>query len=162
MSSEGVATERRSVTHSVDIRYAAQEYTLTVPLTDAAEPSTPDFLATVAARFADLHRTRYGHSNLGAPIEFVTLRTTAFGDLGTPEPQKWPRATASTFPHRNRQVIFGGAAHDAVLAHRDDLLAGQRFAGPAVIVEDTATTVVPPGHEVTVDDIGSMAIRRQS
>ncbi len=161
MVSEGVGAERRSVTHSVDIRYAAQEYTLTVPLTDAAEPSTPDFLDTIATRFADLHRTRYGHSNLGAPIEFVTLRTTAFGDLGSPEPQKWPHATEATFPHRTRPVTFNGEQHDAILARRDDLLAGHRFAGPAVIVEDTATTVVPPGHEVTIDDIGSMVIRRQ-
>ena len=33
------------------------------------------------------------------------------------------------------------------------------FDGPAVVLEDTATTVVPPGHEVSVDDIGSLIIR---
>lgn len=162
VADEGVPAGRRSVTHAVDIRYAAQEYTLTVPLADATEPSAPDFLATVAARFADLHRGRYGHANPGAPIEFVTLRTTAFGDLGRPEPQKWPRAGSPDFPHDTRQVIFGGEPRAAVVARRDDLLAGHRFDGPAVIVEDTATTVVPPGFAVTVDDIGSLIIRRQA
>jgi N-methylhydantoinase A len=142
---EGVAGDRRSAAHAVDIRYAAQEYTLTVPLTDADEPAQPDFLTMVAQRFADLHESRYGHANLGAPIEFVMLRTAAFGDVGQSEPQKWPAAASPEFPH----------------VHRDDLFVGHTFDGPAVVVEDTATTVVPPGHAIGVDDIGSLVIRRK-
>jgi N-methylhydantoinase A len=144
----------------VDVRYAAQEYTLTVPLTGAGEPSTPDFLTTVAARFAELHQARYGHANLGAPIEFVTLRTATFGDLGQPAPQQWPIAGTSEFPHERRAVVFAGQPCDSIVAHRDDLLVGHAFDGPAVVLEDTATTVVPPGHHVTVDEIGSLIIHR--
>jgi N-methylhydantoinase A len=159
LADEGVAAEHRSASHAVDIRYAAQEYTLTVPLTDAAEPATPDFLAVIAQRFAEQHKARYGHANLGAPIEFVTLRSTAFGDLGRPEPQKWPHAESPEFPHEIRQVVFGGEHRAATVVRRDDLFAGHRLTGPAVIIEDTATTVVPPDHQVTVDDIGSLIIR---
>jgi N-methylhydantoinase A len=158
LGDEGVAEEHRSVSHSVDIRYAAQEYTLTVPLVDAREPAEPDFVKNVAERFAQMHQSRYGHANLGAPIEFVTVRSAAFGDLGRPEPQKWPHAETSDFPHEIAQVVFGGAPCDSILARRDDLLAGHGFDGPAVIVEDTATTVVPPGYSVLVDDIGSLVI----
>jgi N-methylhydantoinase A len=159
LADEGVRPDHRSAAHAVDIRYAAQEYTLTVPLTDAAEPAAPDFLTVIAERFAEMHKNRYGHANLGAPIEFVTLRTTAFGDLGRPEPQKWPAAQSPDFPHEVRQVVFGGEERDTVVVRRDDLFAGHRFAGPAVIVEDTATTVVPPGSEISVDDIGALIIR---
>ena len=158
---EAVAGDRRSATHAVDIRYAAQEYTLTVPLTGADEPNDPHFLAEVAQRFADLHKTRYGHANLGAPIEFVALRTAAFGDLGRPEPQKFEPATGDGFPHQVRTVVFDGAARDTIVAHRDDLFVGHTFDGPAVVVEDTATTVVPPGYAVRVDEIGSLVIRRK-
>ncbi|MTD15577.1 hydantoinase/oxoprolinase family protein [Nakamurella sp. YIM 132087] len=159
LADEGVKPEQRSVAHAVDIRYEAQEYTLTVPLADAGEPSRPDFLSIVATRFAEMHESRYGHANLGAPIEFVALRTTAFGDLGKPAPQVWPAATSADFPHESRRVVFGGAEHDAVLVRRDDLLAGHTLAGPAVITEDTATTVVPPGYDISVDGIGSLIIR---
>ncbi|TVT14248.1 hydantoinase/oxoprolinase family protein [Amycolatopsis acidiphila] len=159
LGDEGVAQEHRSIAHSVDIRYAAQEYTLTVPLADAAEPSTPDFLKTIAERFAEMHQSRYGHANLGAPIEFVTVRSAAFGDLGRPEPQKWPHAESPEFPHQVQQVVFGGAPRDSIVVRRDDLLAGHAFEGPAVIVEDTATTVVPPEYSVSVDEIGSLIIR---
>jgi N-methylhydantoinase A len=159
LGEEGVPEQDRAVSHAVDIRYEAQEYTLTVPLTDAAEPAGADFLDVVARRFADMHKSRYGHANLGAPIEFVTLRTTAFGDLGRPEPQKWPLAQSPEFPHEVRQVIFDGEVRDTVVVRRDDLLTGHGLTGPAVVVEDTATTVVPPGYELTVDELGSMIIR---
>lgn len=159
LADEGVPAERRTAAHAVDIRYAAQEYTLTVPLVAAKEPSTDDFLTTIAERFAELHKSRYGHANLGAPIEFVTLRSTAFGDLGRPEPQKWPHAESPEFPHKIRQVVFNGEQCDTIVASRDDLFAGHRLTGPAVIVEDTATTVVPPDYALTVDEIGSLIIR---
>lgn len=156
---ESVAADQRSASHAVDIRYAAQEYTLTVPLASATEPTEPGFLKTVAERFADLHEARYGHANLGAPIEFVMLRTTAFGDLGKPAPQKWPVANDAGFPHEIRKVVFAGEPRDSIVVRRDDLLVGHTFVGPAVVTEDTATTVVPPNYIVTVDEIGSLIIR---
>jgi N-methylhydantoinase A len=159
LDTEGVAPGQRTASHAVDIRYEAQEYTLTVPLASATEPAEPDFLTTVAKRFADLHQARYGHANLGAPIEFVTLRTATFGDLGQPAPEKWQAATSQAFPHQIRPVIFDGEPREAIVARRDDLLVGHTLDGPAVIVEDTATTVVPPDHSLSIDDIGSLIIR---
>jgi N-methylhydantoinase A len=161
LSSEGVAEDRRTANHSVDVRYEAQEYTLTVPLTDAEEPSRPGFLTTLAERFAALHETRYGHANLGAPIELVTLRTAAIGQVARPAPQPWPAATSAEFAHQLRTVVFDGEPHESIVVRRDDLYAGHTFDGPAIVVEDTATTVVPPDHTVGVDDIGSLLIRRK-
>jgi N-methylhydantoinase A len=161
LSSEGVAGDQRSANHAVDVRYAAQEYTLTVPLADADEASRPGFLTVLAERFAKLHEARYGHANLGAPIELVTLRTAAIGEVARPEPQPWPAAATADFPHRIRTVVFDGEPRESIVVRRDDLYVGHTFEGPAVIVEDTATTVVPPGHTVGVDDIGSLLIRRK-
>ncbi len=158
---EGVPDQSRTASHAVDIRYAAQEYTLTVPLTSADEPTEPQFLERVAQRFAELHHARYGHANLGAPVEFVTLRATAFGDLGKPERTEWPAAESETFEHTTRPVVFGGTDVDAIVVDREVLRAGHRFAGPAVITEDTATTVVPPGYAVSVDAGGSLVISRE-
>lgn len=156
---EGVAEDQRSASQAVDIRYAAQEYTLTVPLADAGEPASPGFVKLIAERFAESHQARYGHANLGAPIEFVALRTTAFGNLGQPAPQPWPAATSNQFPHEIRKVIFNGEFWNAIVVRRDDLLVGHTFEGPAIVIEDTATTVVPLQHNVSVDSIGSLIIR---
>ena len=162
LGDEGVEEQHRSATHAADIRYVAQEYTLTVPLLEATEPTQEGFLTTVAGRFADLHAARYGHANLGAPIEFVTLRTTAYGDLGQPATQKWPPAQGADFPHEVRSVVFYGQTCDTIVVRRDDLFVGHSFRGPAVVVEDTATTVVPPGYLVSVDDIGSLIVRESA
>jgi N-methylhydantoinase A len=161
LAEEGVPAQRRRAAHSADIRYASQEYTLTIPVTDAAEPERENFLEIIAQRFADQHASRYGHANLGAPIEFVALRTTAFGDLGRAEPQQLDGKVSDAFAHEIRPVVFGGKQHETMIIRRDELKAGHRFDQPAVIVEGTATTVVPPGYTVEVDDLGSLIIRVQ-
>ncbi|MQA09397.1 MAG: hydantoinase/oxoprolinase family protein [Pseudonocardiaceae bacterium] len=159
LDSEGVPPEGRRVEHAVDIRYAAQEYTLTVPIVDASEPHREDFVETIAKRFAQLHETRYGHANLGAPVEFVTLRCTAFGTLDRSETERIAAASGQDFEHQTREVIFGGERYQAPLVRRDVLAKGHSFDGPAIVVEDTATTVVPPDYAVSVDTIGSLMIR---
>ncbi|MCK2238250.1 MULTISPECIES: hydantoinase/oxoprolinase family protein [unclassified Crossiella] len=161
LAQEQVPEAARRSTHSADIRYAAQEYTLTVPLLSATEPTGPDFLTAIAQRFAQVHQARYGHANPGAPIEFVALRTTVQGDLGRAAPEQLAAATEPLGPQRQRPVFFDGAWHDTPILHRADLAAGHTLAGPAIVLEDTATTVVPPGFTLSVDSLGSLVVRRE-
>ncbi len=158
LGGEDVPGTKRHVEHAVDIRYAEQEYTLSVPLTDEDEPARKGFPALIARRFADHHQARYGHANLGAPIEFTTLRTAVFGDLDRIEPEPEPAVTGDPIPHAVRPVTFDGVLHRTPIHFRDALAHGHAFAGPAVVVEDTATTVVPPGFGVRVDSYGSLVM----
>ncbi|KUJ68253.1 5-oxoprolinase [Streptomyces albus subsp. albus] len=159
LTEQGVPVERRRVEHVVDMRYAGQDYTLAVPLLFAAEPAADDFLATAAARFAQLHERRYGHATPEAPVEFVTLRSTALGAL--PEIAAVPYAAdeAADETVRRRQVVFDGRSYDTAVLRRERLAPGQRVDGPAVIVEATSTTVVPPDSSVTVDENGFLVIK---
>jgi N-methylhydantoinase A len=159
--SEGVPEESRRTTASVDVRYQSQEFSLNVPLASADEPESPDFVANLAVRFSTMYHERYGHSNLGAPIEIVALRTQAVGDLGRLEAPLFAPAESSEFKHEIRRVVFDHVEHDTTVVRRDDLAAGHKFEGPAIIVEQTATTVVPPGFDVAVDEFGSLVIRTQ-
>ncbi|MBB4675634.1 hydantoinase/oxoprolinase family protein [Crossiella cryophila] len=161
LAEEHVPEAARRSTHAADIRYAAQEYTLTVPLLSASEPAEPGFLSAVAQRFAQVHQARYGHANPGAPIEFVALRTTVQGDLGRAAPEKLAAATEPLGPQRQRPVFFDGAWRDTPILHRAELAAGHALAGPAIVLEDTATTVVPPGFALSVDSLGSLVVRRE-
>jgi 5-oxoprolinase (ATP-hydrolysing) len=54
----------------------------------------------------------------------------------------------------------GGQWQDAPLARRRDLGPGQRVAGPALIVEDFATTVVEPGWSAEVTGRGDLLLSR--
>jgi N-methylhydantoinase A len=159
LAEQGVPAARHRIEHAVDMRYEGQDYTLTVPLSGPAEPVAGGFLASVAERFARLHERRYGHATPEAPVEFVTLRTTALG--GLPELAAVPYAAAAgEAPEAPvKPVVFGGAAHDTPVLRREHLAPGQHIPGPAVIVEATSTTVVPPDATVTVDDNGFLVIK---
>lgn len=158
LSSEGVPAENRRASHSADVRYQSQEFFLTVPLLSAEEPDSVNFIENLAVRFAGMYHERYGHSNLGAPIEIVTLRTQAVGELGQLEAPRFAVAASPDFKHEIRRVIFERVEHEAIVVRRDDLAAGHSFEGPAIVVEETATTVIPPGFSVTVDEYGSLVI----
>ena len=54
----------------------------------------------------------------------------------------------------------GGAEHVAPVFDRTDLRAGDRIAGPALIREANATTVVEPGWRAEVTDLDHLLLRR--
>lgn len=158
VESEGAARNVIRTQHAVDIRYVAQEYTVTIPLQNATEPLDLRFREILPARFDEAHRARYGHSNPGAPIEIVTLRSTAVGDLGRPKPNPAELRPDATFPSESRDVIFNGVPRPTKFIRRRDLAAGVTVDGPAVVVEQTATTVIPPGARLRVDPIGALIL----
>jgi N-methylhydantoinase A len=158
LAEEGIAEAATRVEHAVDIRYVGQEYTLTIPLRGAAEPTGDGFPEALSARFDEAHETRFGHANPGAPVELVAVRSTGLGDLGRAEPQRLGARDGTGYPSEEQAIVFGRQERQARVARRDDLPPGSVVEGPAVIVEATATTVVPPGWTLRVDDFGTLAM----
>ncbi|GAA2852847.1 hydantoinase/oxoprolinase family protein [Streptosporangium fragile] len=157
LEAQGVPAERRRVEHALDMRYEGQDYTLTIPLRDAAEPAAPGFLTEISARYADAHTRRYGHATPEAPVEFVMLRSTGFGDFPRVAAAPATGADAGADAGTVRDVIFDGEVHRTPVLRRD-ALSGE-LAGPAIVVEETATTVIPPGCLATVNGNGFLIIK---
>ena len=133
---------RALFSRSVDIRYAGQGYELNVP-------AGPDMLQS----FHRAHRRRYGHSDESRPVEVVNVRVRV---TLTAEPVEFERSRLRDGDGRqarigSRPVIFGGEQREASVYDREQLQAGDRFAGPAIVTEYSATTVVPRGHLASVD-----------
>ena len=158
LAEEGIERGRGRIEHALDIRYVGQEYTLTIPLLSAAEPRGPSFHQDLARRFDEAHDQSFGHANPGAPIELVTLRSTGLGDLGRVPPQRLELVTGAAYEYEERPIVFGRLERSARIVRRDALVPGAAVDGPAVIVEATATTVVPPGSTLRVDDFGHLSI----
>ena len=158
LADEGITPGQGRIEHGVDVRYAGQEYTLTIPLLSAAEPRERSFDEALATRFDEAHERRFGHANPGAPIELVALRSTAFGDLGRARPQEFEQQRDSLYEYDERPVVFGRVERGARVVRRQALAPGAVVDGPAVIVEETATTVVPPGARLEVDGFGDLLI----
>ena len=154
LGEQGIAQGDLYFARFADMRYVGQEYSVTVRLAARVD------LDEIAASFHDTHRVRYGHSTPSAPIEFVNLRLAAMGRIaGEPVPVGVP-SSRSDADAGTRAIVFAGEAHETPVVLRAGLLPGDERSGPAVIEEDSSTTVVPPGWRVRVDDGGNLLISR--
>ena len=159
LAEQGIGGHQRRVSHGLDMRYESQDYTLTVPILDTDEVTAPGFVAALERRFAEMHEERYGHATPGAPCQLVTVRTTGHGTVArTPEAEAEPTEDASSAPPVVRDVVFDGVAHPTTVVDRARLPIGTELAGPTIVLEDTATTVVPPEAVLRVDRTGFLII----
>ena len=143
MLGEGVDPAALDTERRIDARYLGQSFELAVPASDWIE------------NFHRAHRERYGYERRGAPVEAVTLRVTVAAPA-TPPAQSELASAESPPPSAPGAVVFGGETHEAALMRREDLRAGHRFVGPAVIQEYSGTTWVPLGCRVSVDAWGCL------
>ena len=160
IGSEGVSEAAISLHYAIDARYIGQEYTLTIPIGSVGSLQDARWRAQMKAAFDAAHQMRFGHSNSDAPIEFVIARVTAFGDLGRAEPSPLAIPPSRTEPEL-RSVHFGGSAYETPLFQREDLAPEAVLAGPLIVAEPTATTVLPPaGWRLEVDAYGILSASR--
>jgi N-methylhydantoinase A len=157
LQADGVAEDAVEVGFLAEMRYVGQEYTVSIQL-EPAELEGADPRSPVARRFDRAHELRYGHANSGAPVEFVIVRAVGSGALGETGSPPVPPAAGEIGPYRHGSVTFDGTAHDTPFLRRDALGAGFVVVGPAVIEEETATTVVPPFTSARIDALGSLVL----
>lgn len=159
LDAEGFTAGNQVLTRSVDVRYAGQEHTVTVPVPDG----TTQVAAVVERAFTELHERQYGHV-MDDPIEVTTLRLRASGRVDKPSlPKLADRGAGPARPegHRDVYVSADRPAEPYALFTREKLLAGDEIAGPAVIHEHTATTVIHAGDALRVGPYGEMVITVQ-
>jgi N-methylhydantoinase A len=156
LGTEGFAEDEQVLTRSVDVRYAGQEHTVTVLVPEGIA----DVATAVEAAFAELHERQYGHT-MEDPIEVTTMRLRATGIVDKPSlPKMASRGSGAPEPDGVRSVYLSVDEPTASyrLYTRESLLAGDRIAGPAVISEHTATTVIHAADRLTVGEHGEMII----
>jgi N-methylhydantoinase A len=134
-------------TRSADLRYAGQGYEINVP-------AGPEMLA----QFHDAHRKRYGHADENRRVEVVNVRVRM---ISASEPISFPQqsAGAPSWEHavlKKKKVMFGNEWIDTAVLDRNLLQPGNAFAGPAIVHEYSATTVVPPGCRASVDSFSNV------
>ncbi|MGP4014828.1 hydantoinase/oxoprolinase family protein [Saccharopolyspora sp. 5N708] len=151
LTEQGIGEDDQFVTHGIDMRYESQDYTLTVPILDTDDVTSGEFVDVIEHRFAAAHHKRYGHATPGAPVQFVTIRTTGHGRVDRASAEVGRAAETEPEPVI-REVVFDGRALPTTIVARSALPVGARLAGPAVVHEETSTTVVPPRAELRVDD----------
>lgn len=157
----GFAAEDIRSNVQADVRFAGQEYTVAVPVEQEWLTDAEKFVDSVRSRFVELHRRLYGHGDIEAPLELVTLRLRSVGKVARPALSEWPEGPASE-PDSWRNTYFPSVGEFTKIPvyKRDDLVRNQCVVGPAIVEEWTTTTVVPPGWDLVVDKIGNLILSK--
>lgn len=142
---------------SADLRYSGQEYTVTLPLDTSKGMKA--LIEGIPDQFAEAHNVRYGHSNPGEAVEFVNLRMAAFGGMTRPRPQSLPTGDMPS-PTGMERTWFGDSWFETPVYQRPELPRAADLAGPAIVLEDACTTLVPPNWTATVSGHGHLVLSR--
>lgn len=149
LEAEGFDRRRVVLERSLDLRYAGQGFELTVP-----------FRADFEAAFHRLHQRYYGYADPSRATEVVNLRLQALGQTDKPRFRlkrrrgtKLSDAVLGEIP-----MVFSGRRLRGKLIDRAQLDPGHRFRGPALVVEYSTTTVVPPDFYCSVNQWGDLLL----
>jgi N-methylhydantoinase A len=167
LAEEGLDPSAAAFERDLDMRYAGQGYELRVPLSGLWQ-KTLDAKALVAARdrFDEVHERIHGHAAKEKGVEVVSYRLRVRVSV----PKFTPRALADRAPSAptpaaikgKRRVFFDANEHsETTIYDRDKLDVGATFAGPAIVEQFDATTVVPPGWHALVNRYSNLILERK-
>jgi 5-oxoprolinase (ATP-hydrolysing) len=132
---------------------------------DATLTTTPDnamVCRLLAERFATLYRQRYGFLPSAEDLHAERLIVDALEVEAVADADRVlagaPALDREVFPPANTRAWFDGAWHDTPVLDRAALAAGTCVAGPALITDDGATTVIVPGWQATVLKHGELLL----
>jgi N-methylhydantoinase A len=139
------------LTRAADLRYQGQGYELRV-----------EWGRDVVKKFHALHDQSYGYADPERTVEIVTLRILALARTPKPRqiavtPSRGDGGHARIGMHR---IFENGGWRRGTLYDRGRLCPGDHFAGPAVIVELSATTYLPSGWIAEVDGFSNLRLSR--
>lgn len=148
LSAAAVRVQRR-----VHVRYEGSDSALIVP-----HGTLPD----ITAAFEAAYRQRFAFLMQGKRliVEAVSVEAVVAGDA--PAEPRHTVHPAREVPRRETVRMYsGGQWHEAVLVAREDLRAGDHIAGPAIIAEQNATTVVEPGWAAELTALDHIVLHRR-
>ncbi len=142
----------------VHVRYDGSDAALVVPV-GSLEEIQSGFEAAYRQRFSFLMQGR------GLVVEAVSVEAIAKGD--TPVEPRHALHAPRDVPRRPEvkdgvRMYSGGQWRQAALVVREDLQPGDVIAGPAIIAEKNATTVVEPGWEAALTEFNHLVLDRRA
>jgi N-methylhydantoinase A len=147
---------------SAEMRYRGQghDLTVTIPSGDFSY-SDAENLTTL---FIEKYVRRFGQSIPGLDVEVMNWSLRLSNSEEPPRPcTECPRVMAAN-PVEHRQMVdpHTGKMISAPVFARLSLGAGDSFVGPAIIVEDETTTIVPAAFDGYVNTLGYIVLERKA
>src|SRR6185437_2700785 len=93
-------------------------------------------------------------------VEAVSVEVIGATDAAEERRETLPAAPGASQPLARGTLFAAGAEHEAPVYDRAALFPGQAVDGPAIICEETATTVVEPGWRAQLDERRYLVLER--
>jgi N-methylhydantoinase A len=165
LAAEGMRVADARFIRELDLRYTGQGYELRTPLDGLyAERLTAEALARARERFDERHAQIHGHAARERPVEVVSYRLRVRVAVPKYEPREeqaspTPRPTSAAVKG-TRHIWLAGTMAEATIYERDRLDIGTEVAGPAVVEQFDATTVIPAGWTGRVDGYRNLILQK--
>ena len=135
-----------------EIKFAGSDTPLVVPFGPAGE---------MRAAFEALHRLRFGFFADDKALIVEALEAEAVAASGqTPSTVESRASGLAPAAVARVPVRMAGAAHEAPVYRRSDFGPGAAVDGPALVLEDTGTTVIEPGWRASADTALNLILER--
>ncbi|MEM8564345.1 MAG: hydantoinase/oxoprolinase family protein [Pseudomonadota bacterium] len=154
---DNIPAEEHEVSYQADLRYAGQAFQITVDFTERELRERG--VALLTDQFDSEHEQLFtfklgdGHEILMIRA-VVKARAKSIAELKSGQ----PGTTLEECRIHNSQFYYEGQWHDIDIYDRDRLHSGLVVPGPAIVGEMDSTTVVLPGFEARVDEVGNLLI----
>ena len=143
----------------LDLRYKGQEHSVKLGLTDLNNLKTDK----IEQDFHQLHKKRYAFSLIGNKIEIVNYHLVAEVIVNKPVIAKVESKGNSSNDAliTTEKVDFDeSGVHQSNFFDREKLEPDMTMQGPAIIVEQSTSTVVPPNHQFKIDSYANIIISK--
>ena len=153
LAGQGIEPGAISVIRRVHLRYEGTDTALQVDYGSINE---------MQDRFELAYRQRYGFvmPNKGMMIEAAAVEAVGkMNDVDLP-PVDQEESIGAAQPQTNVSTYMAGEDRSTGVFDRDLLRPGHEVPGPAIIREQTATTVVEPGWQASIDTAGNLIMAR--
>jgi 5-oxoprolinase (ATP-hydrolysing) len=153
LAAQGIEPGRMRIVRRLHLRYEGTDTTLPVRYSGIAD---------MVAQFEAEYRKRYSFLMQGRELVAESASVEAIGAPDALDEPSGTAARAATPPSAVDSVTVhtGGRAHRAPVYRRETLAPGHSVAGPAIIAESNATTVVEPGWRAGITARDHMVIDR--
>jgi 5-oxoprolinase (ATP-hydrolysing) len=152
LQAQGFTDGAVEVVTRAEVKFAGSDTPLPVPFGPAL---------AMRASFETLHRQRFGFFADDKALVVETLEAEAVAASEQAAFTPTARAAGGPPPIVTRAPVrMAGAEQDTPVYRRETFRPGVTVEGPAVILEDTGTTVLEPGWRATVDDALNLILVR--
>ena len=152
VAGQGVAAKSITVIVRAHIRYAG---------TDTALVVKAGTIPAMTRAFEKAHRSQFGFIDRSKQLVVEAVSVEAIGG-GAKFRERATKTTRSKLPSPARRTKFfsGGKWHKAAIYTRDQLKAGHKVKGPAIVIEPHQAIVVEPGWQAALTAKNHLVLTR--